>query len=198
MANILQTINKAIVFPYKSHKLCTKIAPHFFSCRSLLDIGTRDGGLISKIATNLGIQACAVDIEDRVCPPNVSFQKIQCDGRLPFENESFDGVLISDVLHHIMDDEVVMNLVMEAMRVGKVVVIKDHVLFTDRFYTMEHWVHKMCDWFGNASFGISVPGKYKKLEEWKRLMEEMNVDVKSLEIFKYSCLDPLRHIIVVL
>ncbi|MGA8201641.1 MAG: methyltransferase domain-containing protein, partial [Candidatus Sulfotelmatobacter sp.] len=76
------------------------------------------------------------------------------------DDQSFDLVLFSDVLHHTSDPAILLR---EAWRVSKQsVLIKDHncngLLAGPRL--------RLMDWVGNARFGVALPYNYWTERQW--------------------------------
>ena len=120
---------------------------------SILDVGCGDGllaRLISQNRTDVTLKGIDTLVRQRTYIPIEPF-----DGEMiPYENESFDGVMFVDVLHHSVDP---MILLREAARVGrKIILIKDrtlHVLFAAQTL-------RFMDKVGNARHGVSLPYNY--------------------------------------
>ena len=140
-------------------------------CR-LLDIGAGSGLVAEMIASVFPRKTVvAVDVTNRILPTvDVPFHTF--DGQtLPFEDCSFDGALLCNVLHHVKINQR-RRLLSEALRVtgGGPLVIKDHLAESrlDRFKLT--WL----DFAGNAPFGGMVQASYLSARDW----DEMFVDLQ--------------------
>src|SRR5262245_6931859 len=90
--------------------------------RSLLDVGAGDGRIAAEVAERIGaVDVRGIDIATR---PGSAIDVAIYDGHhLPFDDASFDAVMLSDVLHHCIDPAEVLR---ECLRVSSVcVLLKD-------------------------------------------------------------------------
>lgn len=121
---------------------------------------------------------------------------------LPLPSKSKDVVLFSDVLHHATAKDQV-ELIKEALRVAKYVVIKDH--FEHGFWSRS--VLQLMDIYGNWGYGVSIPKKYFSKQSFNVLAGKLNCNVRyereelglycHIPLLKYV-LRPNWHFIAVL
>jgi SAM-dependent methyltransferase len=99
---------------------------------------------------------------DVLVRPNTAIPVVAYDGKtLPFEDKSFDAVMMIDVLHHTDDPVATLK---ECVRVAKqFILVKDHI--SDSWYDDVRL--RFLDWFGNRPFGIPMTYKYLSSREWK-------------------------------
>lgn len=126
----------------------------------VLDVGCGDGRIAGRIAArrpDLTVEGVDLQVREHTHVPVT-----QSDGsRLPFEDNAFDLILLSDVLHHTDDPN---TLQIEARRVARRhVLIKDH---TVKGIAARRRLRFM-DRVGNERFGISLPYNYWREEQWK-------------------------------
>lgn len=137
---------------------------------SVLDVGCGDGLIawtIMQIRTDVVFQG--IDVIER------SESKIHVeifDGQfIPKENESFDVVMLVDVLHHAKDPH---NLMAEVFRVSrKNVLIKDHLL---KGFLAGPTLRFM-DRVGNLRYKVALPYNYWPQERWHRELKEMGAKI---------------------
>ncbi len=144
-------------------RVARALAAQIGSARSLLDVGCGDGTVAKTIAARVGADRVAgVDIKVR---PSVAVEVVAYDGlHLPFPDDAFEAVVISDVLHHCTDPGAVLR---DALRVAsKVVAIKDHF----RFGWLSEKILLAMDVVGNAGPGVAVRGTYFDAREWAELV----------------------------
>ncbi len=80
---------------------------------------------------------------------------------IPFDKDSFDAVLFSDVLHHTEQPE---KLLQEAHRVTRhCILLKDH--FLKGFAATQRL--RFMDRVGNARFGVALPYNYWTESQWQ-------------------------------
>ncbi len=138
---------------------------------SLLDVGCGSGTLGQRILRDrpwLKIQGVEVIAAQGCCFPVTIYN----GSTLPFEDDTFDVVLCSDMLHHTASPQAVLH---EAARVAKdCVVLKDHVA--------QHWLDhahlRLLDWIGNVGTAVPMPYNYLSHQKW-------------LEAFSYAHVEPV-------
>ena len=146
---------------------------------SLLDVGCGGGALSGVLAKKYGIEPRGLE----TCPrPECAIPVDPYDGEaIPHDDNSFDSVLLADVLHH---EEHPLRLLREAGRVaGKRVIVKDHktgpVLAWPRI--------SLIDWAANAGYGVRCLYRYPDLGGWHELFRESGLSIheerRSLNIY---------------
>ena len=136
--------------------------------RSVLDVGCGDG-IISEAIANTGREVEGVEVHSReTCRVKYSL----FDGKkLPFPDQSFDAVMLVDVLHHTDN---IQELLRECRRVSrKCIVIKDHT-WSNRF---DFAVLRFMDWVGNRSYGVRLIYNYQKKSQWEAIFRNIGVHV---------------------
>jgi len=92
---------------------------------------------------------------------------------IPYEVGSFDVVMFVDVLHHMIDPLVLLR---EGVRVGKIIVIKDH--FRDGF--LAGFTLRLMDWAGNTHHGAIPPCSYWRERQWTDAFRSLRLRVREL------------------
>lgn len=140
---------------------------------SLLDVGAGDGALGVELAREIG--ATTVHGADILAQPGSKIPvSIFAGDTLPFEDASFDLVLLADVLHHA---DAPARLLREAARVARrCVLVKDHFAFGEASRRLLHAL----DVAANRRYGIAVSGNYLTPASWVALCEEGGVRVEAL------------------
>ena len=138
---------------------------------TVLDVGCGDGLLASLLANDkpkVEFQGIDVLVRDETHVPVKYF-----DGSvIPFDDQSFDTVMMVDVLHHTEDPEVLLR---EACRVAKKhVVLKDHT----RNGLLANSTLRFMDWVGNAHHGVALPYNYLAKSEWNALFERLGMKIE--------------------
>lgn len=122
------------------------------------------------------------------------------DGKsIPYPDDSFDTVLIIDVLHHTDDP---CALVAELARVSsRYVIIKDHV----RWGGISYIKLRMMDYVGNAHYHVRLPCNYQTNKQWKILFHKNKLkpvkiqrDLKLYTGIFHFLFDEKLHFIAVL
>lgn len=114
------------VLAWKAHLLADAV-PRPRQIDSILEVGCAEGRVLKGVAEYLGSRfAVGIDISPRFiqfatkCFPDISFCLFDGE-KLPFLDKSFDVVLCSDVLEHIVDLEQFLG---ELRRVGRATLFK--------------------------------------------------------------------------
>jgi SAM-dependent methyltransferase len=124
----------------------------------LLDVGCGNGEVGRLVADSLGARVRGVDVGT---PQAAAIEVGHYDGRsLPFEDDSHDVVLLSDVLHHTTHPGLLMSECLRVARKG--VALKDHLRFGPVSARVLLWM----DLVGNAAHPVETPGRYLALAEW--------------------------------
>jgi len=135
----------------------------------VLDVGCGDGLLAATLRfkrPDLTLQGIDVLVRERAYIPVAIF-----DGsRIPFADDSFEAVLLSDVLHHTQDPTVLLR---EAYRVtSHWVLLKDH--FRKGFAASQRL--RFMDWVGNARFGVPLPYNYWSEQQWQEAWQNVGLE----------------------
>lgn len=157
---------------------------------AVLDVGAGDGRLARHLMNaRPGLRITGVDIGPR---DGAHIPVMAYDGaRLPFADESFDLVLLIDVLHHADDPAALLR---EAMRVSRGrVLIKDHYWIT----RLDHWLLRASDYLGNRVYGVPLPYAFLRLPEWTTLFARCGAAAVSRDCFVYGTLDRCKQVIFV-
>lgn len=189
VCRILKTLDEDFLFPYRFRMLAKRLSTYLYlaGCEIVLDVGSSDGRLAKLIQDRIGGWFMGADV---LVQPRTDIPIVEYDGmKLPFEDESFDAVMMIDMLHHAENQE---QLLREAKRVsGRYILIKDH--YWDR--RMDYLLLAMSDYIGNKPYGVNLPYKYLTIASWLRLFERNGLRVVESECFRFTPLDPCKHVI---
>jgi len=138
--------------------------------KSLLDCGCGTGRLGKRLQEQLDLKVYGVDVRFPKTPL-IPFK--QYDGKtIPFKDNSFDAVLLSDVLHHTNDPDAMLA---EVLRVAKKsVFIKDH--YYKNFLDLQ-WL-KFYDFMGNVADGTPTPFTFYSLKKWQDVGKKHNAKIE--------------------
>lgn len=120
---------------------------------SVLDVGAGTGEMAHAIQSfRPKLSFSGVDVYIR---PKTFIPVVKYDGSvLPFDDNSYDVIIVVDVLHHCKDP---VSVLKECTRVSRRwVIIKDHV--SDSF--LDSKILKFMDWVGNRAHGVVLPYNY--------------------------------------
>jgi len=163
-------------------KLVDKLTPLLKDSKKVLDVGTGTGMIPHAILKNIPkIKFTGIDV---YLPKKKFISVKKYDGtKIPFPKNSFDTVMMVDVLHHTKDIKKVLE---EVKRVTKRnIIIKDH------YYNnkLELPKLKIFDYLGNKPYGVPTPYNFLKIEEFNQLFKELNLKKVKVQKFKYMPFD---------
>lgn len=145
--------------------LARTLAPHVAEGSSLLDLGCGDMSLATALARGRGLRRCVgADIWPARQPPpeGLEYAQVEILGPLPWGASEFDTVLLVDALHHAAVPE---RLLSEALRVGRRVLVKDHL----EYGPFSRTLLRMLDYLGNHAYGVPTPGRHFRPGDFEAL-----------------------------
>jgi SAM-dependent methyltransferase len=180
--NIIENIHGNYVLDRRVKRLSSLISNLLPDNASVLDVGCGDGKIsatIQNIRKNVTIQGLEVIERSDCAIPFILFDSIN----IPFDDNSYDCVMFTDVLHHASN---IPQLIKEALRVArKSVIIKDHLLKG----IGAQCILQFMDNVGNTRHGVPSPGQYLTKGQWFHLFEELGSSVEewneSLKLYPF-------------
>ncbi len=173
MLKLIKNLHHKYVFQRRIDVISDEIAKEIPDNISILDIGCGDGSISDRIIKKKpGTVIEGIDIMER---PMCLIPYKNFDGMtIPYPENSFNSVLIVDVLHHTYKiKELMKNAVATS---NKYVIIKDHIYKNKiDFLTL-----KFMDWVGNAPHGVEIIYNFKKEKFWMELFEDLNLEIVSM------------------
>lgn len=169
---MLGRMHERIVHSRRVKTLCQHFAGLVPPGARLLDVGCGDGWLsrlLQERRSDIRVEGIDVlvreDTQIRVRP---------FDGRvIPFDDETFDVVLLVDVLHHTTEPAF---LLAEATRVTRrYVMLKDHCLTG----FLAGATLRFMDDVGNARFGVALPYNYWPRVRWFEAFQGLGLGVDT-------------------
>lgn len=155
---VLDKVHGGFIFGRRVKVLSESLARLMPPSAKILDIGAGDGSMgvsIQKLRPDVSLEGIDVFVR-----PQTAYKVTQFDGaHIPHKDDSFDAALFVDVLHHTPDP---LTLLLEAARVARVVVVKDHL----REGLLAEETLKAMDWVGNARHGVVLPYNYWSRLQW--------------------------------
>ena len=153
----------------KAEYLFNLIGDYLNKKGKIMDLGC-GSGVFTKRLLDEGFEVTPVDVVSKLKVEGVS--EIIYDGKhLPFQNKSFDQVLLVTVLHHVPHYR---ELLAEVARVSKEIVIVEDVYENgwDKF-----WI-RFWDSVLNLEF-FGHPHNNRSDKEWRQIFEEMGFVLKG-------------------
>jgi len=172
MSGAVGALHEKLVFGRRVRVLASHLAALIPPNAKVLDVGCGEGTidlLVAQQSPGISIEGIDVLVRPTVRIPVRAFDGIH----IPYPDASFDTVMFVDVLHHADDP---LLLLQEAMRVGRSVVIKDHL----RKGILAGATLRFMDWVGNAHHGVALPYNYWSEAEWDAAFDA--VGLKLVEI----------------
>jgi len=183
----LRLLDEKILFPIRFDYLEDILSPYLAGYGRVLDLGAGCGRLGKRLQDRTGAEFIGVD---KFMQQKPAIPIIRYDGRhLPFEDDSFDCVMMIDVLHH---DKEHSKLISEASRVSrKGILIKDHY-WTNR---LDFMVLSIGDCIGNLPYGVESAYNFLSLEQWYKLFADHDLRLKDQRKFRFAAADPTKQVI---
>jgi SAM-dependent methyltransferase len=187
--NLAKLFNEQITFLLRRKYLVQHLNPYLKNVNNVLDLGASCGRLSSELSEKLPhIDIIGIDthVQSTTFIPIIKY-----DGKkIPYPDNTFDCVMMIDVIHHIENPEIVLE---EAKRITrKYILIKDH-----------YWINKLdlallkfADYIGNKPYEIDLPYHFLKIADWIELISNLNLKTINIEKFRFNMMDPCRHIII--
>lgn len=138
----------------------------------ILDVGCGSG----QIAANLQRRLPESEIHgvDTLVRPETFIPVQAFDGsHLPFQDKSFDYVMLVDVLHHTHQPSEVLKECLRVSRHG--VWLKDH-LCNSRW---DHFRLRCLDFVGNWGHSVALPYNYLSTRQWNQTFEQLGVTPRN-------------------
>lgn len=169
----------APVYGTRLEVLSRLLEPHLHAGESLLDVGCGAGALGGLLASRHGVEVEGLEVRPRpgCLIPVTPYE----GGRFPFADDSFDSVLLADVLHHEAEPA---RVVREAARVARRrVIVKDHKLDGPLAWLRISFI----DWAANAGYGVPCLYDYYTGPEWSALSEACGLEkecvIDSMDLY---------------
>jgi SAM-dependent methyltransferase len=162
------------IYGWRLQSLVRQIAPHLQRGDRVLDVGC-GSGMLGRAIMDSPISPPGVKVSglERI-RRDMAFSTIEYyDGRrIPYGDNTFDVVLLMDVLHHETDPH---RLIDECARVARrLLIIKDHV----RNGFLSHLRISLMDWASNAPYGIPCLYRYNRIQEWRLWYEQHGLSIE--------------------
>jgi len=178
-------------------ELCALIHERDVPVRRGLDIGCGDmsmtRALQQKLMDSLWHGVDLYPLPDKLRDDSAWKGYSRFDGQsLPFPDAHFDVALLCDVLHHA-DESVRTALFAEALRVARLILVKDHFEYGLYSRTML----RAMDLLGNYGYGVSVPDHYFTPDTFRQLVCRAGGSIISLRVGLrlYEHLGPLKYLL---
>jgi len=175
-----------------------KVLPHLRPGWDVLDLGSGTGRLMRWLTARVDIQPTLADVVEfgnRVG----GFPYVRMEDPLtpPFEDGSFDAVLMLFVLHHVAEWEDQERLLREAARIARsrVILIEDTPLSGVDLVLNTAW-----DWALNLRDGVPKPFSFRTVEGWRQVFLRVGLTESAAETYRplWPTLGTYHHTLFVL
>ncbi|MHC4948811.1 MAG: class I SAM-dependent methyltransferase [Planctomycetota bacterium] len=171
-ARLMRRLHEPI-YAARIAELVRCIVPHLRAGDRVLDVGCGYGTLGRAV---LDSTRCPADVTvrglERAPRPGELIEVTAYEGgRMPFDDDAFEAVVVADVLHHEEDPDALLD---ECARVTRrLLIVKDHrlgaVLAGPRV--------RFIDWAANAPYGVPCLYRYRTLAEWRASHDRLGLQV---------------------
>ncbi|HEU5273079.1 MAG TPA: class I SAM-dependent methyltransferase [Xanthobacteraceae bacterium] len=153
------------------------------SHKAVLDVGGGTGIIAQSVKDLFEVdRVVSIDVENRYLD-SLDIETRTYDGRtLPFDDDTFDCVLLCNVLHHV-PREARVALLRECRRVTRrgTIYIKDHIAQS----RLDHLRLMLLDVIGNVPFGGMVDASYLETADWQSLAAESGFRIDWQDCDRY-------------
>ena len=171
--SVVGSLHANFVFGRRTRILAHHLGQLIPSGAHVLDVGCGDGLIDRMIMDQTG---ASIEGIDTLIRPSTHIPVRSFSGNaIPYPDHSMDTVMFVDVLHHTSNPKI---LLAEAARVGRSVLIKDHL--REGFLANE--TLRLMDWVGNAHHNVVLPYNYLSRSEWNAAFGDIGLQVSRFEI----------------
>jgi ubiquinone/menaquinone biosynthesis C-methylase UbiE len=164
----------------------------------VLDLGSGTGRLLRWVSQRVEIRPTLADVVEfgnRV--GGFPYVRLEDPLSTPFDDRSFDAVLLLFVLHHIDRWEDQRRLLREAVRITR----KRLILIEDTpFSRVDRAFNVGWDWALNLRHGVPKPFTFRTVEGWRQLFAKLGLRERAAETYRplWPTLGTYRHTLFVL
>ena len=171
---LLGEAHRRTVMGRRIRRLASALAEIIPENLRILDVGAGNGYLASTIMDmrpDLNIEGIDIKLWPR---RHISVHKF--DGTsIPFDDDSWDACLASDVIHHSDEPKLLLG---EMVRVARSsVFLKDHVAETAWDLRMLSFM----DWAGNRGHDVVLSYRYWSWDEWSEVFDNLGLQTSRVE-----------------
>lgn len=145
----------------------------------VLDLGGGDGHLGELLTKAKGCKVTVMDLSAKAIKiaqeRGLNAQVGNLEEKLPFTDNSYEVVILSEVLEHIINSE---NLIKEASRVSKKMIIGS--VPNTGFYKYRRQLlfgHFPCQWFISPTEHL----RYWTVKDFKKMIADLNLNLKTIK-----------------
>jgi SAM-dependent methyltransferase len=175
MYSIAQRFMRTLHAPVYAHRqevLMRLIMPHVRPECKIVDVGCGFGHL-SKAIMDHSSKVVVEGLERTRREGELISVRLYDGSRMPWTDNTFDIVILADVLHHERDPD---HLLKESRRISKgLTIVKDHL----REGLLAQQRISLLDWAANAPYQVPCTYRYNNLQEWHEAFERAHLRLKE-------------------
>jgi SAM-dependent methyltransferase len=159
-----------------------RIAPYLRTGQTMLDLGAGTGYMARWLRDRTGVRPTLCDLVDYGNRDATMPFVLQSDPiRVPFEDASFDVVLLMFVFHHMERWGEQEHLLDEALRIARERVIIAEDTPNTR---LDRVLNTAWDWLLNIRHDVPTPFTFRGVEQWTTLFKERDVSIAHVETYR--------------
>ncbi len=186
---LIDQFNQNVLFPWRRDKVVSELAPFLKSGDTVLDFGCGYGDVAHELAVRT--ETKVVGIEITTYGRKASIPRILYDGtHLPLKDNSFDGAVMVDMLHHTRDVKETLRKVARTAR--RFLLIKDMKYRTRLGFE----ILKFADlWTNGPDPSAYIPNNFLTWKQWKDIFDELDLSISYYKpLFRLIPFDPIQYL----
>lgn len=152
-----------------------------------LDIGCTDGEIAYEFGNSIGLQKEQIfgadvgdwkDVDQGEINPNITYIPIPKEGRLPFDDNSFDIITVLMVLHHIEYIDERLKEIYRILKPNGKLIIREHDCLSDEnriIHDLEHSIYEISKKEKiDSSYLNTYTAWYRSRDVWNKKLSSLN------------------------
>jgi SAM-dependent methyltransferase len=162
----------APIYAHRQEALLRLIMAHVSAGCTVLDVGCGSGHL-GKAIMDHSTKVTVEGLERAKREGELIKVHLYDGSRIPWPDNTFDIVIVADVLHHELHPD---HLLRESIRVSReLTIVKDHL--REGFLAQQRI--SLLDWAANAPYDVPCTYRYNNLRNWHEMLERAHVRLKE-------------------
>jgi len=156
--------------PVYKKRLAEYVVPLCDNNSSILDVGCDDGSVAKMVMeSNSSLKIVGIDIQSNRLS---KIPRRVYDGKtIPYPDDSFDIVMVLDVLHHTKNIPLLLKEIKRVSR--KHIIIKDHMTYG----FLSRYLISFADYVSNIPYGIKCAFNFPSFQRWNSYFSQLDLKI---------------------